>query len=95
VRCAINQRNKLEPLCRSITRPTIAHERLQLNRAGEVVLQLKSPYQHGTTHIVISPLEFMQRPAAIVVPRPRLHLIRFPGVLASPRKDDWPGRPGL
>jgi hypothetical protein len=42
---------------------------------GDVVLQLKSAYQDGTTHIVMSPLEFMQRLAALV-PRPRLHLIR-------------------
>jgi len=33
------------------------------------------------THLVMSPLEFMQRLAALV-PRPRLHLIRFHGVLA-------------
>jgi len=38
-------------------------------------------YRDGTTHIVMSPLEFMQRLAALV-PRPRLHLIRFHGVLA-------------
>jgi hypothetical protein len=49
------------------------------------VLQLKSPYHDGTTHIVMSPLELMQRLAALV-PRPRLHLIRFPGVLASHAK---------
>jgi hypothetical protein len=48
---------------------------------GDGVLQLKSPYQDGTTHVVMSPLEFMQRLAALV-PRPRLHLIRFHGVLA-------------
>jgi len=41
-----------------------------------VVLQLKSPWRDGTTHIVISPLQLMQRLAALV-PRPRLHLIRF------------------
>ena len=35
----------------------------------------------GTTRIVMSPQEFMQRVAARV-PRPRLHLIRFHGVLA-------------
>ena len=52
-----------------------------LNRGGDVVLQLKSPYHDGTTHVVMSPLEFMQRLAALV-PRPRLHLIRFHGVLA-------------
>jgi len=33
----------------------------------------------GTSHLVMSPLEFMQRLAALV-PRPRLHLIRFHGV---------------
>jgi hypothetical protein len=43
------------------------------------VLQLKSSYKDGTTHIVMSPLEFMQRLAALV--RARLHLIRFHGVL--------------
>jgi hypothetical protein len=81
VRLAINQRHKLEHLCRYITRPALANERLALNRAGQVVLTLKTPYRDGTTHIVLEPLEFMQRLAALV-PRPRLHLIRFHGLLA-------------
>ena len=63
VRLAINQRHKLEHLCRYITRPAIANERLQRNGEGQVVLQLKSPYHDGTTHIVMEPLEFMQRRA--------------------------------
>ena len=42
VRCAMNQRHKLEQLCRYITRPAIANERLSLNSAGDVVLQLRS-----------------------------------------------------
>ena len=94
--CAAHQRKKFgsqaqgscllgEPrtqhLCRDVTRPTIANERLALNRAGQVVVTLKTPHREGTTHIVMSPLEFMQRLAALV-PRPRLHLIRFHGVLA-------------
>jgi len=45
------------------------------------VLQLESAWRDGTTHIVMSPLQFMQCLAALV-PRPRLHLIRFHGVLA-------------
>ncbi|MGH8532689.1 MAG: transposase, partial [Gammaproteobacteria bacterium] len=85
VRLAINQRHKLEHLCRYITRPALANERLALNRAGQVVLTLKTPYRNGTTHIVMEPLEFMQRLAALV-PRPRLHLIRFHGVLAPNAK---------
>ena len=86
-RCAAPppSRKKLEHLCRYITRPAIANERLTLNRAGQVVLTLKTPYQDGTTPIVMSPREFMQRLAALV-PRPRLHLIRFHGVLAPNAK---------
>ena len=49
---------------RYITRPAIANERLKRNGAGDVVLQLKSAYRDGTTHIVMSPLEFVQRLAA-------------------------------
>jgi len=50
-----------------------------------VVLRLKTPWRNGTTHLVLSPMEFMQRLAALV-PRPRLHLIRFHGVLAPNAK---------
>jgi len=54
-------------------------------RHRQVVLKLKTPWHDGTTHIVMSPLTFMQRLAALV-PRPRLHLIRFHGVLAPNAK---------
>jgi hypothetical protein len=81
VRCGTHQRKALERLCRYITRPAIANERLKEDAAGNVVLQLKSPWRDGTTHLRMTPLEFMQRLAALV-PRPRLHLIRFHGVLA-------------
>ena len=53
VRLAINQRHKLEHLCRYITRPALANERLALNRAGQVVLRLKTLDLDGTTHIVM------------------------------------------
>ena len=58
---------------------------MQLNAAGQVDLKLKTPWRDGTMHLVMSPLEFMQRLAALV-PRPRLHLIRFHGVLAPNAK---------
>ena len=85
LRCCAEQRKQLERLCRYITRPAIANERLKLNAAGQVVLQLKSAYRDGATHVIMSPLQFMQRLAALV-PRPRLHLIRFHGVLAPHAK---------
>ena len=83
--CGADQHKQLEHVCRYIARPAIANERLKCNRAGQVVLQLKSAHKDGTTHIGMSPLEFMQRLAALV-PRPRLHLIRFHGVLAPNAK---------
>ena len=58
---------------------------MQCNAVAQVVLKLKTPWHDGTTHLVMSPLEFMQRLAALV-PRPRLHLIRFHGVLAPNAK---------
>ena len=85
VRWGANQRKELEQLCRYITRPAIANERLKRNRAGQIVLQLKSSYKDGTSHIVMEPLEFMERLAALVL-RPRLHLIRFHGALAPNAK---------
>jgi len=42
---------------------------VQLNAAGQVKLKLKTPWRDVTTHWVMSPLEFMQRLAALV-PRP-------------------------
>ena len=71
----------LERLCRYITRPALGHKRVTRTPQGDVVLELKTPYRDGTTHVIMSPLEFLQRLAALV-PRPRLHLIRFHGVLA-------------
>ncbi len=69
VRCDADERQRLEQLCRYVTRPALANERVQINSAGQVVLKLKTAWPGGTTHIVMSPLEFMQRLAALV-PRP-------------------------
>ena len=63
----------------------LANERVQTNTAGQLVLTLKTAWRDGTTHLAMSPLEFMQRLAALV-PRPRLHLIRFHVVLAPNAK---------
>ncbi len=65
VRCSARERKKLERLCRYITRPALANDRVKINNAGQVVLKLKTPCRDGTTHQVMSPLEFMQRSAHI------------------------------
>ena len=75
------ERDKIEKLCRYIARPAVALERLSVNANGQVVYSLKKPYSDGTTHIVLQPLELLEKLAAIV-PRPKIHLTRFHGVLA-------------
>ena len=66
VRCAADDRKALEQLCRYMTRPALANERVQTNAAGQVVVTLKTPWRDGTTHLMMSPLEFMQRLAALL-----------------------------
>jgi hypothetical protein len=89
VRVEAHDRKRLEQLCRYITRPALSDERVQLNAAGQVELELKTPWRDGTTHLVMSPLEFVQRLAALV-PRPRLHLIRFGVRVTSLREVSGP-----
>jgi ribosomal protein S27E len=76
-----HQRRKLERLCRYIARPAVATDRLALTRQGYVRYQLKTPYRDGTTHIILEPLDFIARLAALV-PKPRVNLTRFHGVFA-------------
>ena len=85
VYCGPEQRDKLEKLCRYVARPAVAEERLKLKGNGDVLLRLKKPYSDGTSHLVFSPMEFLEKLAALVPP-PRAHLTRFHGVLAPHAK---------
>jgi hypothetical protein len=80
-----NQRQKLERLCRYISRPAISEKRLSLTPNGNVRYQLKTPYRDGTTHVIFEPLDFIARLAALV-PKPRVNLTRFHGVFAPNSK---------
>ena len=97
-----HERDKLERLCRYITRPAVSTKRLSMTRNGAVRYELKTPYSDGTTHVLFEPLDFMYRMygmprvhgctgAAIakliaLVPKPRVHLTRFHGVFAPHSK---------
>jgi hypothetical protein len=80
-----DQRQKLERLCRYISRPAISEKRLSLTPNGNVRYQLKTPYRDGTTHVIFDPLDFIARLAALV-PKPRVNLTRFHGVFAPNSK---------
>lgn len=79
--CEAHQRDVRERLARYIARPAVAEKRLMVNAQGKVVYLLKTPYQDGTTHVVFEPLDFMARRAALI-PRPRVNLTCYHGVLA-------------
>ena len=80
-----DQRQKLERLCRYISRPAISEKRLSVTPNGNVRYQLKTPYHDGTTHVIFEPLDFIARLAALV-PKPRVNLTRFHGVFAPNSK---------
>ena len=80
-RCQAHERDSLERLCRYIARPAVSNERLSVNDRGQVVYRLKHPFDDGTTHVVLDPIDFIARLAALV-PRPRAHLTRYHGVFA-------------
>jgi hypothetical protein len=60
-----SQREKLERLCRYITRPAVSEKRLSLMNQGKVRYELKMPYRDGTTHVA-APAH--PAPAALVRP---------------------------
>jgi hypothetical protein len=81
------QRQNLERLCRYVSRPPVAVDRMALTASGQVRYSLKTPYRDGTTHthIVLEPLDPMARLAALVPP-PRMHLTRYHGIFAPHSK---------
>ena len=81
VACQPHPRERLERLCRYVTRPAICPDRLSCDTNGKVVPQLKRPYRDGTTHTVFGPGECLARPAALVA-RPRANLTRYHGAFA-------------
>ncbi|MDO8793425.1 MAG: transposase, partial [Vicinamibacterales bacterium] len=76
----VGQRERLERVCCYALRPPVTQERLHLTQEGQVRLQLRQPWRDGTTDVVFDPVEFLGR-LAVLVPRPRINLILYYGVL--------------
>ena len=75
-----HERDRLEKICRYIARPAVAEERLSTDDYGNVIYRFKKPWDDGTTALKLTPMELMERLVALV-PRPRVHLTRYHGVL--------------
>ena len=76
-----HRRDQLEQLIRYTARGTVSLERLQEDANGDLVYTFTHPWSDGTTGIRLSPLELLEKLAALV-PLPHVHLVRYGGCLA-------------
>jgi hypothetical protein len=76
------RRDELERMCRYVLRSPVVAERLRLTDDGRVHLTLREPWRDGTTGFVFDPVEFLGR-LAVLVPRPRINLLLYFGVLGA------------
>ena len=60
-------------------------ERLEPLPDGRLLYRFKRPWSDGTTHVILEPLELMEKLVAIV-PAPKAHLLRYSGILAPAAK---------
>jgi len=79
-------RAALERLVRYLLRPPLSLKRLSLRDDAAVVYRLQRPDRRGRTALVMTPLEFLARLAAIL-PAPRLALRRQLGIFSSGSPD--------
>ncbi len=81
VSCRAEEREKLEHMVRYIARPPVAMDRLAIRNDGLITYRLKKKYRDGTEQLLFSPLELMEKLAALV-PHPRAHITRYHGAFA-------------
>jgi hypothetical protein len=81
VRSAANDRQRLERLLRYWARAPFAAERREEWDGHRLIYQRAKPGPDGRTQLILSPLELIERIAALVPP-PRQHRHRYYGVLA-------------
>jgi hypothetical protein len=80
-----HRREQLERLMRYTARGAVALERLERDANGDLMYRFNRPWSDGTTGIKLSPLELLEKLAALV-PLPRAHLVRYAGCLAPHSK---------
>jgi hypothetical protein len=76
-----HRRDQLERLIRSTARGTVSLEHLEHDTNSDLVYTCTHPWSDGATGIRLSPLELLEK-LAVLVPLPRVHLVRSGGCLA-------------
>jgi hypothetical protein len=75
------RRDQLQRLVRYLVRPPLALDRLTESTGGQLLYQFRRPWSDGSTALLVEPLEWLERLAALVPP-PRRPLLAYHGVLA-------------
>jgi hypothetical protein len=70
---------------RYTARGAVSLERLTEDANGDIIYAFNRPWSDGTTCIKLSPLELLEKHAALVS-LPRVHLVRYSGCLAPHSK---------
>jgi len=78
-------RKRLFNLCCYISRPPLSKHSLEELPNGDLKFKLKTPWSDGTTHLVFTPVELIEKLAALVPP-PRFNQLRYHGILAPNAK---------
>src|SRR5438874_3613227 len=76
-----HRRDQLERLLRYTARGAVSLEHLAQDANGDLLYTFTHPWSDGTTGIRLSPVELLEKLAALV-PLPRVHLVRYGGCLA-------------
>jgi Putative transposase/Transposase zinc-binding domain len=79
---AADDRSGLERLVRYGARPALSHKRLSMTASGQVCYRLRKPYYTGQTQLVLDPVAFVRRLAALIPPAGQ-HQTRYYGALAA------------
>jgi hypothetical protein len=74
-------RDSLEKLIKYIARGPFSNDRVEITPERKVQLKLKTAYSDGTSHILLTFGEFIEKLVALI-PRPKIHLVRWSGVFA-------------
>ena len=80
------RRDRLEALCRYVLRPPVSDDRLEALPDRRYRLRLKTAWRDGTSHLLLSGHELVNRLAALV-PAPRKNRVVYHGVLSA--RSSW------
>jgi hypothetical protein len=72
----------VEKLCQYLLRPPLSQARLEILPDGQICLTLARPWRDGTQALLFTPVELLEKLAALI-PRPHVNLLIHHGALAS------------